>query len=284
MARRESHVSDVLARVFRRGGMQRGLRRAQAVLVWPQVAGSQLNRFTRARAVVEGVLIVEVSDSETAMHLTLQRQRFLDVIRGKFGVREVRDIRFQPGRVEGQKAEPQESGEPQEDVAIDEQQWSRLAGSLGELQLPEGLMSPALQAARSMLEYRAKRKAQGWQECEACEALTPEKGLCSTCQRYSNEPAVTAAARALTVDPGAFTPGLSEEQRSVALLQAIARLEDSARELLPQVIANPELRPQLEAVARRLLQAQLGKGREDLQEDDFLKLPSQVARVLGYWE
>ena len=48
------HVSEVLAEVFRRGGMKRAVKRAEAVLLWPQVVGSEVARFTEAKALQDG--------------------------------------------------------------------------------------------------------------------------------------------------------------------------------------------------------------------------------------
>jgi predicted nucleic acid-binding Zn ribbon protein len=275
----KNHVSELLAEVFRRGGMKRAMRRAQAVLLWPQVAGGQLAKFTRARNMVDGVLFVDVPDSETAMHLTLQRQRFLDVFQGKFGAREVRDIRFQTGRpIVAEESEP----EP-ENVTVDPHALSRITRELGELELPEELSKPAMQAARSMLVYRARRKAQGWEECSVCGAPTPEPGMCSTCAHYASEPQVLRAAELLAVHPVDPLPWLSEDQRAVAVTLAHRKLELTLSELLPQVVADQDLRPQLETVARCYLALGLGKSPKDLADADLASLPPRVARVLGYW-
>ncbi|HEX7003310.1 MAG TPA: DUF721 domain-containing protein [Trueperaceae bacterium] len=276
---KDTHVSELLAEVFRRGGMKRSLKRAQAVLLWPQVAGKQLAAFTRARSLVDGVLIVEVPDSETAMHLTLQRQRFLDVFQGKFGAREVRDIRFQTGRRVG--AEEQPAVEAKQ-VQVDPTDLAQLTRALGELELPDELSQPALQAAQSMLAYRARRKAEGWSNCPTCDALTPETGLCSTCRRYSEDPQVVAAAGRLAVNPSVGTPALSEEQRSVASLLAQRELAGTLSELLPQVLADPQLRQQLETVARCYLALRLGKAPAQVSDADLALLPPKVARILGH--
>ena len=63
----ERHVSELLGEFFRRSGLKRAVRRAEAVLLWPQVAGAEVARFTEARVLRDGVLYVDVSDSETAM-------------------------------------------------------------------------------------------------------------------------------------------------------------------------------------------------------------------------
>jgi hypothetical protein len=274
-----THVSELLAEVFRRGGMKRALRRAQAVLLWPQVAGGELAKFTRARNLVDGVLFVDVPDSETAMHLTLQRQRFLDVIQGKFGAREVRDIRFQTGRP---IAMPEAEAQPV-NVAVDPHALSRLTKELGKLDLPEQLSKPALEAARSMLIYRARRKAEGWEGCSICGAPTPEPGMCSTCTHYAGEPQVRRAAAQLAVNPDDPLPWLSEDQRAVAARLAQQELEGTLDELLPQVLADQDLRPQLETVARCYLALRLGKSPREVAATDLAALPPRVARVLGYW-
>jgi hypothetical protein len=260
--------------------MKRAVRRAEAVLLWPQVAGRQLARFTRARNLVDGVLFVDVPDSETAMHLTLQRQRFLDVFRGKFGAKEVREVRFQAGRVVDSE-EPDEGPPPA--TTVDPRELSRLTRSLGELELPEDLSRPALQAARSMLAYRARRKAEGWLSCPTCGALTPEAGLCSTCRRYSDEGQVRRGAERLVADPADALQHLSEDERSVAALLAQQQLESALADLLPRVVADPDLRPQLIAAARSLLALKLHKTPAEVEEHDIAALPPRVARVLGHW-
>lgn len=279
---KQVHVGALLAEVFRRGGMKRAMRRAQAVLLWPQVAGNELARFTRARNLVNGVLFVDVPDSETAMHLTLQRQRFLDVIQGKFGASEVREIRFQAGRQVEREEQPPEPEQPPA-APIDPNDLARLTRALGELELPDELTRPAMQAARSMLAYRARRRAEGWLDCPTCGALTPERGMCSTCRRYAGQPRVRSAAKRLSVDPSGGAAHLSEDEQSVATSLALHELEGTLMELLPQVVSDPQLRPQLETVARYYLALRLGKSPELVSDADLSSLPPQVARVLGEW-
>lgn len=277
-----SHVGELLAEIFRRGGMTRAVRRAQAVVLWPQVAGRQLAAFTHARTVVDGVLVVEVPDSETAMHLTLQRQRFIDALRGRFGAREIRDIRFQPGRVAA--GEPPGFDERLEvETPPDPAELASLARRLGELDLPEQLSKEALQAGTSMLAYRARRKAEGWLECPTCGALTPSDGLCVTCRRYSRDPLVQACAERLAVDPDSRLGQLSDDQRAVAVRLALTRLEGTMKELLPRVLADEGDRPQLEHAARCFLALSLAKPLAEVDEEDALGLPPQVARILGMW-
>src|SRR5690554_205218 len=95
----ERHVSEFFAEVFRRAGMKRNMKRAEAVLLWPRVVGADVARFSSARALREGILYVDVSDSETVMHLSMQRSRFLGEYRTTYGVTDVREIRFQVLRV-----------------------------------------------------------------------------------------------------------------------------------------------------------------------------------------
>src|SRR5690606_9882251 len=98
-------VGALLNELFRRKGMKRSLRRAEAVLLWPRIVGADVAKFSTARSVRDGVLFVDVSDSETAMHLSMQRRRFLSAYRDTYGVTDVRDVRFQVGRL---GAEPEQ--------------------------------------------------------------------------------------------------------------------------------------------------------------------------------
>ena len=277
----EKHVRDVLAEVFRRGGMVRSLRRAEAVVAWPRVAGPELARFSRARALRSGVLFVDVPDSETAMHLSLQRGRFLDAYERRFGAREVRDIRFTAGRpaeaaVDARVA-PDTATEP------DPGEWTELSRRLGELDLPAELAGPALGAARAMLAHRRRARDAGWTPCPHCGALSPDPGPCDACRRHRADPGVRAAARALSVDPGVATPALSDEERTVAVALAVEALDARLLELLPHVLASPDLRPQLERAARHRAALDAGVAPDRVGPDELDRLDPRIGRVLGRW-
>ena len=262
---REQHVADVLAEVFRRGGMKRAVRRAEAVLLWPQVVGPEVARFATATVLKNGVLYVETSDSETSMHLAMQRQRFLDVYRGRYGVTEIRDIRFRVG-------EPDVGDDPAPEpapVAVDGDELARLSAAVGDLELGE-LTKPALEAGRAMLRWRAEREAAGWTPCPTCGALAPDAGLCDACERYASTPAVQRASTRLAADPTAATPLLSDDERAVAVHLGLAFLDDG-------------LRPQLEHVARCRVALGRGIAPADVDDDALRELDPRIARVLGRW-
>ena len=273
----KGHVGEVLAEVFRRGGMKRAVRRAEAVLLWPQVAGPQVAKFTEAKSLRDGVLWVEVTDSETSMHLTLQRQRFLDVFVGKFKVKDVRDIRFRVGRPRMETPPPP----PPKPAPVDSKVLSKFARDVGEL--PEDLARPAMGAAKAMLLYRERRRAEGWEECSLCGALCDTGGLCSTCQRYETEARVQRSSRDLALDPHAPTPLLSEDERRVAVYLAKSYLMDKLRELLPFVLADPTYKSELEFVARCYVAHELDKAIHEIKPEDLDILENRVARALGRW-
>lgn len=274
----ERHVAELLAEIFRRSGMKRAVRRAEAVLLWPQVVGADVARFAEAKVVREGVLYVDVSDSETAMHLSLQRQRFLDVYRARFASREIKDIRFRVGRV--RPPDPEEAAETRPGRP-DPEDLASLARSLGAMDLPEDVAGAAMRAGRALLGYRARRLADGWTPCPTCGVLCEEDGLCPACRRYAGNGRVAAAARLLAVRPVAPTPELGEQERAVAEHLAARSLDATLDELLPQVIADPALKPQLERAARCRAALATGKAPDSVQESDMDALPARVRRVLG---
>lgn len=274
------HVRDVLAEIFRRGGMKRAVRRAEAVLLWPQAVGADLARFSEAKTLRDGVLIVEVPDSETAMHLTMQRERFLRSYRDRLGVKELREIRFVVGRPEFRGDAP--APDP-EHATPDPAAVADLSRGLGELDLPEDVATAALDAGKALLAHRARRARDGWAPCPLCGAMTPHDDVCDTCRRYRQEPRVLAAAARLVMDPSAETPNTSAEERAVAMDLARRSIDEMLVELLPQVLAEPELRDPLEQVAVRSLAFELGKAPDEITEDDYHHLDPRVARALGRW-
>jgi len=275
----ERPVHELIGEVFRRGGMVRSVRKAQAVVAWPRVVGPEVARFSRARALRSGVLFVDVPDSETAMHLALQRARFLDAYERYLGRREVKDIRFAAGRP---AAEPEPAAAPPP-AEPDPDEWREVARRLGELDLPAPLAEPALAAARAMLAHRRRARAAGWTPCPHCGALSPDPGPCDACRRHRRAPAVRAHAEALTMDPDAPAPVLGEEERAVARALAVEALDARLGELLPQVLASPELRPQLARAARHRLALAENRPVRELDDDDTARLDPRIARALGRW-
>ncbi len=278
MPNKALHVSDALAEVFKRAGMKRGMKRAEAVLLWPQVVGTEVTKFSQAKSLREGVLWVEVPDSETSMYLTLQRDKFIDVYRARFKVREIKDIRFRVGRTQKEVPSP-----PKPTTQVDGKALSELARRLGQLDLPEELAGVTMQAAKSMLAYRARKRADGWVVCTLCGTLSDMPEMCPTCRRYANDPKVQRAAHILTVSPQESTPLLSDEERLVSLHLAKTSLGNTLLELLPQALADQGVRPQLERAARCFLSLVLSKGVDEIVEDDYELLDKPVARALGYW-
>ncbi len=271
---REKPVSVVLEEVFRRGGMKRSLKRAQVVVLWTRVAGRELSRFTRARAFRDGVLFVDTSDSETAMHLSMQRLRFIDGFR-ELGHKQVREIRFQPGRGTLEPAED----DPLPSVSADPHELARLHAALSEL--PSELTRPALQAAGGIALARARQRQLGWLPCRVCGSLCDGGDLCLSCSRYRASPAVQRAVRILMVDPADPVGYLADGQRAVAAWLAARALEAEMTAHLPAVLADDAERGRLELLAVRFLHLETGRSKAELTDMDWHRLPAAVARILG---
>ena len=71
----------------------KGVQRARAILAWPQAVGPEIARLTRPRSQQGGTLFVEVRDSATAHHLTMQRHHFLKSLNALLGEKEMAEIR-----------------------------------------------------------------------------------------------------------------------------------------------------------------------------------------------
>lgn len=271
----EKHVSEFFAEVFRKAGMKRSMKRAEAVVLWPRVVGADVARFTTARALREGVLYVDVTDSETAMHLSMQRSRFLAEYRSTYGVTDVREVRFQVGRV----AQPQPVNLDQQEVPpldkVEPHDLARLASNLYSLNLPEDVAQLALRAGQRLLALQAARRAQGWTPCPTCGALhdgnvrplTPReetlrqagrreeraelaRQLCAACARYAQEGRVRSAAARLQHEPMAQHPDLTDDEVAVAQHLAMRHLDERLMELMPAAALDSKAVATLEQVAR----------------------------------
>jgi hypothetical protein len=276
-------ASDALAELFGRSGMKRRLKRAEAVILWPQVVGD-VARFSEAKRLQDGVLIVEVADSETAMHLSHQRHRFIDAYQRRFGVSELKDIRFRVGKPQA----PQTPAPPPPQVAPDPKALALMAKHIN-AQLPDTLAGPALQAAKAMLRAQAARAAQGAPQCQICGVITQQTpadtpkpmALCRACRRYLEHPLVSRASRAIAVNPDKPTPELSDDERLAALWQAERLLHKRIDGLIPHVLAEPDQRVILETAVRCYLALHLKKPLAEVTETDFARLEPHLQRLLG---
>ena len=294
----ERPVAELIREAFRRSGLVRGVRRAEAVVLWRRVVGEDVARFSSAVALQHGTLVVDVPDPETAMHLGLQRHHLLRAYAEHLGPDVVREIRFRVGRPaeadagvgHGRGADPSRAGEPAPTA-----EPRALAAMVRALQeVPEELAGPALQAGAALLNLRARRRAAGWVPCEVCGALRepgqPEhpqvplatrRGWCSSCRRHASQPRVARQAERLVSDPDAPTPTLSEDELLVARKLAAERAADMALALLPQALADPRWRDDLERLAQAQAALQAGVPLSAVDERALAHVDARVLRALG---
>jgi hypothetical protein len=213
------------------------------------------------------------------MHLSLQRARFLEAYERHLGRREVRDIRFKAGR----RTEPPAVAAAPPPRDPDPEAWAALSAELGALDLPSELAGPALAAARAMLAHRRWAQDAGWTPCPYCGALSPDRGPCDACLRYRGDHGVRSVAERLVTDPDAKAPELSDDELVVARALAVEALDARLLELLPQVLASPELKSQLAQAARHRVALDEGRPIRDLDDSDLDRLDPRIARVLGRW-
>jgi len=300
---RERHVAELLDEVFRRGGLKRGVRRAEAVLLWRRLVGPELAAFSAAKVLRDGVLYVNVSDSETVMHLSMERLKFLSAYRDRYGVKDVREIRFQVGKLWDDEETVQGASKL---PPPDPEELRRLTASLEELDLPQELERLALEAGRGLLALQAARRDQGWTECPTCgalhdgavrsdtqrEAALREAGradqaaevgrlLCQACARYAREGRVRDAARKLRTAPLRNFASLSEEEHAVARFLAGRALDATLASLLAAAVADPRLTRQLAGVARVRLALAQGRPPESFTTEDLRYLDPRIANVLS---
>ncbi len=299
---RERHVGDFVREVFRRGGLLRGVQRAEAVLLWPQVVGPEVARFSAAVGLQNGTLLVEVPDPETALHLGMQRHHVLAAYRDRLGSGAVRELRFRVGRSPAAAVSPPASAP----VELDPDAVAALARGLSTLD--DEIAAPALRAGKALLTLRARREAAGWRPCPVCSTLCESPtdpdalpsmarasvaalGLaidvdrwCSTCRRHAGTPKVQRSAERLTVHPDDECTILTDEERAVAVRLALTRLAAVAIDMLPQALGDAELRPQLARVAHAAAALHHGVPLADVVSDQLHGVVDErVIRALGHW-
>ncbi|MEX2466104.1 MAG: DUF721 domain-containing protein [Gemmatimonadota bacterium] len=71
-------VGAVLATVLDKHGVREQVRRMEVLELWPEIVGEDLAKVTRARAVEDTALFVEVRSSAWLMELNMMKRDFLE--------------------------------------------------------------------------------------------------------------------------------------------------------------------------------------------------------------
>ncbi|GAO76660.1 DUF721 domain-containing protein [Meiothermus ruber] len=256
--------AEIVAQILRQKGLISGVRRGQALALWPEIAGPALSELTEADRLEDGVLFVRVVDAVVAHQLTYLREEFLRRYQEKQpGL--VQELRFVVGAEK--KARPQEKPKALPKLNPEEEaQLQELAG-----RFPQDLQGVILRAGRAILQ---RQKGNPHPPCPICGAPSPVHP-CKSCQRLLAAPAVQREATHLTRFP--LRARLEGEPLQAARYLAQQKLEAQLRDLLPQVIQQPELMPILQDTARRYLQ--LRTGEQEVRSHRHL-LPDTLASLL----
>jgi predicted nucleic acid-binding Zn ribbon protein len=287
-------VSDVLETVFSKNKLARGARKARPLVAWAEVVGPQLARTTRAVRVQDGVMVIETQDAVAANYLTMQRTRYLELLRAALGSEAPDDLRFQMGAFETPRPKRTERQPPPLSRAEREHAESLVQDASDELR-------PWVRAAaEALIRARHERERRGFKPCPTCGALTERPGPCLSCRTLMNTPATTHLRSRLIRDPNLALEnpenyGLSPEGLECARYLALQYLDGQFETLLLQVVRPPKTRARrpsqpepevtehrlmLESLAQKYLALKLKKPLEDVERRDHSGLPERVKNVL----
>ncbi len=189
-----SSASDAAASWLGSQELAQALRPHMAKARWEAVVGPQVASVTQVEAVRDGVLIVRVKNSSWCLELTLLREDMIRRLNLDLGGRVIRDIQFKGGglrKVPPKPAPPSPVLPTADDLAGTLPPPEALARAdaavrgIPDAPLRERLRATLLRVAR----LEAWRRAQGWQPCARCAALTPPgPPLCDVCRALSRYP------------------------------------------------------------------------------------------------
>jgi hypothetical protein len=184
-------MGGVLSAEARRLKMDRSLRDAAALLLWPEVVGEQIAGATQAERVQDGILYVVARSSSWAFELTFHREAILKGLNARLGAHSIREIRFRSGVLPPANPASLLPAAPPEPLPS-EADLEALVLSPDELEAVEreaaAIPDPEMQAVvRRLLTNERKRAAwralHGFRECTACGALyTGPQTLCPACR------------------------------------------------------------------------------------------------------
>jgi hypothetical protein len=193
MSNRSSHrfepLGGVLSGEARRLKLDRSLREAAALLLWPEVVGEQIAGATQAERVQDGILYVVARSSTWAFELTFHRDAILKGLNARLGAHSIREIRFRSGVLPDPASltptapkEPLPSAAELEALVLPPDETEAVEREAAAIPDPEmqAVVRRLLTNERKRAVWRA---AHGFRECTACGALyTGPQNLCPACR------------------------------------------------------------------------------------------------------
>ncbi len=277
-----SHISELMGATLGSARIAKGIKKAQAILLWPSAVGHDIARMTRARSLQGSTLFVEVRDSATAHHLSMQRHHFLKALNALLPEAPVKEIRFGVGTIR-----PLVSGPPSSPLPLPDLMRAK--------QMVEGvkpdLYSVALKAAEAITRARKWREEQGWRPCPVCAEASKEHP-CRACQLTLQDPNVRRAFKLLLRQPthlADLSNTLGDSGAAAARYLALELLTDQI-ELLALECVCSEVGPEeikgsyqvfLKQQADIYLSLALRKPPEQLGRKDRAYLPERTRNVLS---
>ncbi|WP_337868640.1 DUF721 domain-containing protein [Meiothermus sp.] len=240
------HTADIVAKILRQKGLDAGVQRGKALMLWPEIAGPALSELTEAERLEDGILFVRVADSVVGHQLTYLREEFIQRYQKKLpGM--VRELRFLVGAEKKAKPKSQPAAIPK--LSPEEEAELRQLAERS----PQELQGVILRAGKAVVQ---KQKESPHPPCIICGTPSPESP-CKPCQKLLGEAAVQREALRLTRFP--LKTRLEGHALSAARYLAQSKLEAQLRDLLPHVIQQPELMAILQDTAKRYLQLRTGE-------------------------
>lgn len=270
-------LGDLMGATLGSAKLTGGIQRARAILLWPQAVGPEIARITRPRTQQGGTLFVEVRDSATAHHLSMQRHHFLKALNALLPDAPLTELRFGVGTVR----------EPTAPVAVAPLPAPDRARARELVQdVPDDLKSAALRAAEAITRARKWREEQGFRPCPVCGEASREQP-CRACTLTLADPNVRRAAKALMRHPErleGLRDTLGNSGVQAARFLALRQLEEQLELLALECVRSGEgggYQGFLAEQAALYLTLFLTRPRAALKRSDRAYLPERVRHVLN---
>ena len=169
-----------LNHVLRKWGLRQHVNERMALSVWHEAAGSKLSSCTRAAAVKEGILFVQVQNSSWAQHLTFFKGTLLKKINRLLKGNVIKDIRFQVGVVDCEEKLLPGSGK--EEIRLDGGERNKIKEMFADFKGEDIMREKLMLLMEKEILSRKRKAAEGWLLCPQCGSYAPPQEICPLCK------------------------------------------------------------------------------------------------------
>lgn len=178
-------LKDPLEKILKKWGLKRSINEKMALIIWEEVTGKKLSLFTKAVAVKDGILFVQVKNSSWAQHLSFLKDTYIKKLNFRLQGNIIKEIRFRVGPLNKELKPKSETSlkTPLIKYSLSMEEKDKVDKILNNFKGEEIVKKKIYDILVMDFIFKKEREDAGWGKCSHCGNFSsPGKDICFICQ------------------------------------------------------------------------------------------------------